>query len=196
MKYWPLHTRKDSLKRAYLFLDGRGLGILRVDRPRALTAMRALQAGELPEGAVLFPNRQLLRVRSHHDSAAVTVRLHKGKTRRLQLRSVQDRDQLIEHLGKHPAVWTSATHTTPILQHSARQLALIAMLGGLFWMSYQTALTTSSGEKLATQLAIFNWGGTSVPALPYLVAVVLLAAAAYSLWWPRRSREVDEILFQ
>ncbi len=196
MKYWPLRTRKDSLKRAYLFLDERGLGTLHIDRPRALNAMRALQAGALPEGAVLFPNHQLLRVRSHQGSAAVTVRLHKGKTRRLQLRSVQDRNQLIEYLGDHPAVWTSATHTTPMLRHSARQLALIAMLGGLFWMSYQTALTTSSGEELATQLAIFNWGGTSVPALPSLVAVVLVAAAAYSLWWPRRSREVDEILFQ
>ena len=196
MNYWPLRTRKDSLQRAYLFSDERGLGTLDVDRPRALTAMRALQAGELPEGAVLFPNHQLLRVRAHHGSAAVTVRLHKGKTRRLQLRSVEDRDRLIEHLRNHPAVWTSATHTTPLLQHSARQLALIAMIGGLFWMSYQTVLTTNSGEELATQLAIFNWGGTSVPALPYLVALVLLAAAAYSLWWPRRSREVDEVLFK
>ena len=196
MNYWPLRTHKDSLKRAYLFLDERGLGTLHVDRPRALIAVRALRAGELPEGAVLFPNHQLLRVRSHHDSAAVTVWLYKGKTRRLQLRSVEDRDQLIEHLGNHPAVWTSATHTTPMLRHSAPQLALIAMLGALFWMSYQTALTTSSGEELATQLAIFDWRGTSVPAPPYLVGVGLLGAAAYSLWRSRRSRKVDEVLFQ
>ena len=196
MKYWPLRIHKDSLQRAYLFLDERGLGTLHVDRPRALTAIRELQAGELPEGAVLFPNQQLLRVRAHRGSASVTVRLHRGKTQRLQLRSVADRDGLMEGLSSHPAVWTSATHTTPMLQHSARQLALIAMIGGLFWMSYQTALTTDSGEELATQLAIFDWHGISVPALPYLVALALLGSAAYSLRWPRRSREVDEVLFK
>ena len=195
MKYWPLRTRKNSPQRAYLFLDKRGLGTLHIDRHKALAAMREIQRGGLPEGAVLFPTHQLLRVRSHLHSTCVTARLHQGKTRRFELCSVVDRDRFFRHLREHPAVKISTIKTTPLLEHSVRQVALYVILGGLFWMSYQTALTTSGGKHLESQLSIVRWGDSPIPALPYVVGVVLLLAAVYRLRQSRSSRQVEEVLF-
>ncbi|CAH1002384.1 hypothetical protein LEM8419_03285 [Neolewinella maritima] len=196
MKFWPLRTRENSPQRAYLFLDERGLGTLHVDRPQALTAMRALQRGELPDGAVLFPNPQLRRIRSRHDTTTVTAHLYRGRRQRFQLRSVTDRNQVMDSLRGHPAVKASTIKTTPLLHHSGRQLAMFAILGAVFWMSYQTALTTSSGSDLQDQLSFMGWNGVPVPALPYVAAVTLLLAGGYSVWRPRRSRLYDELLFQ
>ena len=190
MKYWPLQTKDSSSTVAYLFLDERGLGTLHVERPRALAAMRRLKRGELPEGAALIPNHQLLRIRSCRESRSVTARLHRNKSRRFRLQSTAARDELMVTLENHPAVKEALVETTPIIRHAAPQLGGAIILTALGYMSYQTAMTTSSGQELVSELAL------TTGSLPYLGAALLLLIALFAVWRrPRASREVDEVLF-
>ena len=189
MKYWPLQTKSPS-SLAYLFLDERGLGTLHVDHPQALTAMRQLRQGQLPEGAVLIPNHQLLRVRSCRDSLSVTARLHQNESRRFRLTSAEARDELMLSLKDHPAVRESLVETTPLIRHAAPQLGGVLILTALGYMSYRTALTTSSGEELISELHL-------IAPLPYLGFTLLFLVAIIAVWRrPGGSREVDEVLFE
>lgn len=197
MKYWPLKTNSKAKRLAYLFLDDRGLGTLHVERPEALDAMRQLQRGELPEGATLIPNHQLLRIQSCHASCTLTARMHRNKVRRFRLQTVTARDEVIDVLKEHPAVREASVQRTPLIRHAAPQLGGITILLALGYMSYRTALTTSSGEEMISELSLVGEASDLLPLMPYLLAGILLLVAIFAIWRrPEQSREVDEVLFE